>query len=109
MLGAHAGPFLYTHHHTLSHIIAVGMRRRRHNKSFEGRELGKKKKRNIRKNHQCHLDALEHVLVAEQHGVGGGLAGHVLEKVLLDQPQTLHALPHSLHRVEPVASITSDR
>lgn len=45
-----------------------------------------------------HLDALEHVLVAEQHRVGRLYAGNVLEEVLLHQPEPVDALPHRLQR-----------
>lgn len=49
---------------------------------------------------QAHLDTLEHMLVAEQDRVRGLQTGHVLEKVLLHQPETVDAPPDRLRKKE---------
>jgi len=45
------------------------------------------------------------MLVPEQYGVGGLQAGHVLEKVLLYQPETVDALPDRLENGMCLAAI----
>ena len=45
---------------------------------------------------ETHLDALEHVLVAEQDRMWRLLARDVLQEVLLHQPQPVDALPDRL-------------